>query len=95
VESFPRVLIDIYWGHWEDRRKAGDDGLRYIHRVEVEKDIHRALMSLDVREAVIKIVGPDVHEWAATVARFKSVDGVGMRALHRQLRLITLPDGAE
>lgn len=97
VEDFPRYVVYLHWAHFEERRKAGDDGLRYIHHEEVQRWIHHALMGLEMQGAEIKKVGADVQGFAATVERFKMprVGGAGMHALRRQLKLLPDDSGDE
>lgn len=85
-ENYPTLWVDLHWQHWELRRKGGDDGLRYVHRDEMLREVHRALSAIWVDGTRLSRTQPDVLEFAETVKRF-GVHGDGLRALRRQLNL--------
>jgi len=87
-ETFPRLLIDLHWQWFEERR---DEGF-YVHADEVARDIHHALSALEVTNDIVSKVQPDVAMFAATVQRYGVVNP-GLRKLRQQFAL--WPDDSE
>lgn len=81
-ETFPRLYIDLQWQHLEDAR---DEGM-YVHADMIRRDIHRALMALEVDNDIVRKMPPDVQDFAATVQRF-GLSNPGLTNMRAQMAL--------
>jgi hypothetical protein len=89
--DFPRLLVDLNWGHWEDALNDST-GMRYVHRGWVQRTLHHALSMLELQNDILKRIGPDVQTSLKTAERF----GAWLPAMHRlraQLELWPTDDG--
>lgn len=88
IENFPRLWIDLHWQHFENLRnpKSAEETAGYVHRLLVQRDIHRALAALEVSNDIITRVPPDVSEFNSTVERFGIVTP-GLYKMREQLTL--------
>jgi hypothetical protein len=83
TEDFPRLLVDLHWQHFVDRRSNSPF---YVHGDEIKFDVHHALSALAVQNEGFRTVKPDVSGYAETVKRFGKVN-VGIRRLARAAML--------
>lgn len=81
-ETFPRLLIDLHWQHFEDAR---DEGM-YVHADAVRRELHHALSALEVTNDIVSKVAPDVAAFAHTVGRF-GLSNPGLVSLQQQFEL--------
>jgi hypothetical protein len=83
TEDFPRLLVDLHWQHFVDRRSNAPF---YVHGDEVKFDLHHSLSALAIQNEGFRAVKPDVSGYADTVKRFGKVN-IGIRRLARAMML--------
>lgn len=80
--DYPQYYIDLRWPNFQAER---DDGMWVNYQI-VGRDIHHALMGMEVINDRLTTRPPDFRGWAATVQRF-GIYTPGLGLIRKQMRL--------